>query len=79
MMTKLEHSDHILNAKPGEVLLVVEPTSAVDMVAGGSVEYGVGDKLRVKFASGDLIWCLDDEARSVSFARTEMLGLERKR
>lgn len=76
-MTRLEHSDRILAAAPGETLLVVEPCIGTNMREGGSIAYGVGARLRVKLTIGDLVWCLDDKARSVMFDKRGMEGLER--
>lgn len=78
MTTKLAHSDHILRAGPGEAILAVEPASGVNMRAGGVVNYPVGARFRVEFPHGGLIWCLDDEARSVAFDREGMFNLERE-
>lgn len=76
-MTKLEYSDHMLEAQKGETLLVAEPISGVNMTEGGVIEYRVGDRLRVKHTLAGLLWCFDDEARSVSFSRMDMYALER--
>ena len=78
MLTPLQHSDHILWAKPGETLLFVESGSAVDMSRGGRVKYAIGDRLRVKFSSGNMLWALDDNGRSVSVSREDMVALERQ-
>ena len=77
-MTLLEHSDHILAAKVGEVLLVVDSVIGVDMMNGGSVRYVFGDRLRVKGRTCSILWCLDDNARTVTFDRSDMSSLERK-
>lgn len=77
-ISALEHSDHILAAKAGSWVLACEPVWAVNMNAGGKLEYGVGARFRVKFGSGDLLWCLDEEARSVTFGREQMFALERE-
>ncbi len=76
-MTLLEHSDHILAAQSGEWLMACDAVSGVNMDAGGMLQYGPGARFRVKFACGDSVWCLDENARSVSFAREAMTALER--
>lgn len=76
-MTLLEHSDYILKAKPGEWLLACAPVSAVNMHEGGRIDYPIGARFRAKFECADLLWCLDEEARSITFGRRDMIGLER--
>lgn len=76
-MTPLEHSDHILTARSGEWLMACDTVSGVNMDAGGRIHYGPGARFRVKFACGGLVWCLDENARSVSFGREDMAALER--
>ncbi len=77
MTTRLEHSDHILRAKTGETVLAVEPVRGVNMRAGGVLKYQIGARFRVRHASCDLLWCIDDEARSVTFDRVQMFSLDR--
>lgn len=77
MAMTLQHSDHILKARANEWLLCSEPVLGVDMSAGGTLAYGVGARFRVKFSWGDLIWCLDENAKSVSFNREQMAALDR--
>lgn len=78
MTTKLQHSDHILKSGQGEILLAVEPVEGVNMRAGGVLTYGVGARFRVILSNNGLIWCLDDDARSMSFDREQMAALERR-
>ena len=79
-MTPLEHSDHILMAKPGEWLRATKPvTGAVQTVAGGRAAYAAGTRFRVEHSNtvAGFMWCLDERALSVSFSREEMAALER--
>ena len=75
--TPMEHSDHILAAAPGSWLLACEPVEGVNMRAGGVLRYEIGARFRVEFGSGGLLWCLDEQARSVTFDREQMFALER--
>lgn len=77
-ISALEHSDHILAAAPGSWVLACEPVWAVDMGPGGRVDYGVGARFRVRHGLDDLLWCLDEAGRSVTFGREQMFALERE-
>lgn len=75
-MTPLQHSDRILEAKPGAWLMACEPVSGVDMLAGGRVSYQPGKLFRVKHCTAGLVWVLDAQMRSVTFDRSDMQALE---
>ena len=76
MTTKLQHSDAILSLPAGAWIMACEPIAAVDMRAGGRANYDAGARFRVKFTTGDLIWCHDEDARTVTFGREELWALE---
>lgn len=72
----LRHTDRILAARRGKVLMACDTIEGVNMSDGGRLKYALGSKFRVKFSSGDILWCVDEEARSVSFLRSDLAALE---
>lgn len=77
MPIKLKHSQHILAAKQGSLLMACEPVSGVNMRGGRRIEYLQGARFRVKATLSGLMLCFDEQMRFVSFDREEMLALER--
>lgn len=72
MTTRLEHSDRIIATKPGEWLTAAKPIYNVYAGEEGSVMYEPLAMFRVKYSTQDRIHCLDEQARSVSFDRSQM-------
>lgn len=74
-MTNLDHSDKIMAAKQGDYLVAVAPVGGVDMSKGGVINYATGSRFRVEYPLGNLLFCFDDYARSVTFDREDMASL----
>lgn len=76
MTTKLQHSDHIFALAEGSTLQAVSAITGVDMHKGGRIEYSPGARFRLKRSTGDLLWCLDEDGRRVTFSRDVVFAVE---
>lgn len=71
-----EHADRLERLQGGSVLMASEPVRGVDMREGGRLSYSPGARFRFKHALAGLLWCEDEECRSVTFDRIEMQCLD---
>lgn len=76
MANPFAHADRILSLKSGTIVMACKPIQGVNMGAGGAFDYAPGARFRVKFSSGNLLWCIDEAGRSITLDREAIASLE---
>ena len=77
MTTALAHTDTMLSSKEGDWLMACDTITGCNVVEGGQITYAIGAKFRVKFPCGDLLFCHDETAKTVTFIRHDLLAIEK--
>lgn len=77
MTTKREHADHIMSARPGACLMACDIVAAENVTDGGMRVYSIGARFRCRSVGDEVLFCLDEDGKSVTFSRVEANALER--